>query len=76
MGGVMKPTMSLTVTRTSPEKRRQILAAFERSGLSAAAFARQHGIGYSTLCARRSHQATKPSFGFAEVEWVSAPSTT
>jgi hypothetical protein len=37
--GGMKPTMSLTVTRTqtSPEKRRQILVAFERSGLSAAA---------------------------------------
>lgn len=75
--GGMKPTMSLTVTRTqtSPEKRRQILAAFERSGLSAAAFARQHGIGYSTLCAWRSRQAAKPRFGFAQVEWVSAPST-
>jgi transposase-like protein len=72
----MKPNISpaVTRTRTSPEKRRQILSAFERSGLSAAVFARQHGIGYSTLCAWRSRQAIKPSLGFAEVEWVSAPS--
>jgi hypothetical protein len=73
--GGMKPTPSLTVTRTSPHQRRQILAAFERSGLSAAAFARQHEIGYSTFCAWRRQEATKPNLRFAEVEWVSAPST-
>ena len=28
----------------------EILAALEQSGLSRASFAREHGIGYSTLC--------------------------
>jgi hypothetical protein len=31
--------------RTSPSRRTELLAAFDRSGLSAAAFARQQGIG-------------------------------
>jgi len=60
--------------RVTPASRRaQLLAAFDRSRLSAAAFARRHGIGYSTLCAWRHHQAkTKPSPGFVQVE-VSEP---
>jgi transposase-like protein len=66
----MKPTLSLigTRTRTSPKRRRQLLAAFERSGLSAAAFARQHGIVYTTLCSWRRRRPTKPKIAFAEVE--------
>ena len=35
--------------RTSREQRRLILAEFERSGMSAAQFARQTGLKYSTL---------------------------
>lgn len=35
--------------RTSKEQRRVILAEFERSGLSAARFARQTGLKYSTF---------------------------
>ena len=35
--------------RTSKEQRRLILAEFERSGLSAAQFARQSGLKYSTF---------------------------
>ena len=60
--------------RLTPASRRaQLLAAFDRSGLSAAAFARRHGIGYSTLCAWRHRRAkTRPSPAFVQVE-VSEP---
>ncbi len=62
--------------RTPPRRRIQLLAAFDRSGLSAAAFARRHGIGYSTLCAWRHRQAqTKALPAFVEVE-VPGPATT
>ncbi len=60
---------------TTLAARRRILAEFERSGLSAAAFARQHGIGYSTFCAWRRRKPVRPQVGFAEVEWVSAPAS-
>jgi transposase-like protein len=54
--------------RTSPARRTQLLAAFGRSGLSAAVFARQHGISYTTFCGWRHRQAkTKPP-AFVEVE--------
>jgi hypothetical protein len=55
--------------RTSPGRRSQLLAAFDRSGLSAAVFARQRGIGYSTFCGWRQRRAkTKASPAFVEVE--------
>jgi transposase-like protein len=48
--------------RTSPEQRRVILAEFERSGLSAARFARQTGLKYSTFAAWvQRHRRTKRS---------------
>jgi hypothetical protein len=55
--------------RTSPARRAQLLAAFERSGLSAADFARQQGLGYTTFCQWRQHR-TKPPPGptFVEVQ--------
>jgi transposase-like protein len=59
--------------RTPPGQRTQLLAAFDQSGLSAAAFARQHHVGYSTFCGWRHRQAkTQPSPAFVEVE-VPAP---
>ena len=67
----MNPTQSLTVTRTRTPRgrRRQLLAAFERSGLTAASFARQHAIAYTTFCSwRRRRRAAKPAMAFAEVE--------
>ena len=55
--------------RTPPARRTQLLAAFDRSGLSAAAFARQQGIGYTTFCGWRHRRAkTKTSPTFVEVE--------
>lgn len=66
----MNPPLSLTETRTrtSRSRRRQLLAAFERSGVSAAAFARQHGIAYTTFCSWRRRRPAKPAMAFAEVE--------
>jgi hypothetical protein len=55
--------------RTPLRRRNQLLAAFDRSGLSAAAFARQQGIGYTTFCGWRHRRAkTKPSPAFVEVQ--------
>lgn len=58
---------------TSANRRLELLAAFENSGLSAAAFARQQGIGYTTFCGWRQRQTkVQPAPAFVEVE-VSAP---
>ena len=57
----------------SRNRRGRLLAAFERSGLSAAAFARQHRLHYTTFCAWRARQSkANPSPGFVEME-LSAP---
>lgn len=51
--------------RTSGANRAQLLAAFDQSGLSAAAFARKHGLHYTTFCgwrARRSKTNASPAF--------------
>lgn len=59
--------------RTSASRRKHLLADFARSGLSAAAFAREHGVGYSTFCGWLHRQAkARPSPAFVEIE-VSAP---
>lgn len=55
--------------RTDGIRRAQLLAAFDRSGLSAAAFARRQGLNYTTFCGWCQRQAkTKPSPGFVQVE--------
>lgn len=51
----------------SARRRQALLAAFARSGLTAAAFARQHGIQYTTFCGWRQRQA-KGSADFVEVD--------
>ena len=57
---------------TDAAQRTQLLAEFDRSGLSASAFARRHRIGYSTFCGwRRRH--SKTSTDFVEVELSTAP---
>lgn len=55
--------------RTNAVRRAQLLAAFDGSGLSAAVFARQQGIHYTTFCGWRNRRAQgKPSPGFVQVE--------
>jgi transposase-like protein len=51
---------------TDPKRRAELLAAFDRSELTAASFARRHGIHYTTLYAWR--RRAKVSSGFVEVE--------
>ena len=60
--------------RTDPDQRAELLAEFERSDLSAAAFAREHGIGYTTFCGWRNRQSqARVSPDFVQVE-LAAPS--
>jgi transposase-like protein len=55
--------------RIDTARRAQLLAAFDRSGLSAAAFARQHGLHYTTFCAwRRRFDRGQASPAFVQVE--------
>ena len=52
-------------SRTTATRRTQLLAAFERSGLSAAAFTRQHHLPYTTFCGwrqRRGRAQLSPEF--------------
>jgi hypothetical protein len=66
---------SLTVSprrrarRTDAVQGAQVLAAFERSGLSASAFARQQGLNYTTFCGWRQRQAQAGvSPGFVQIQ--------
>jgi hypothetical protein len=55
--------------RTDAAQRSQLLAQFDRSGLSAAAFARQEGIHYTTFCGwRQRRDQAKASPDFVQVE--------
>ena len=64
-------------SRATIARRAQLLAAFVRSGLSAAAFARQHHLHYTTFCGWRQRQAkASPSPGFVQVELSSSPAPT
>ena len=62
--------------RTDAAQREQLLAAFERSGLSAAEFARQQGLNYTTFCGwrqRRDKTPTSPAFVQVELAAPVAP---
>src|SRR5271155_5832783 len=55
--------------RTDAARRAQLLAAFDGSGLSAADFARQEGVHYTTFCGwRQRRDRGKSSPGFVQVE--------
>lgn len=73
----MNQTLSLIRTTRAPvcrRRRRQIVAEYERSGLSIAEFARKHDIRYQTFyawlaqSAGKPPRAAKPKVCFAEVE--------
>jgi hypothetical protein len=50
-------------------RREQLLAAFERSDLSAAEFARQNGLSYTTFCGwRKRWERAKALPSFVQVE--------
>jgi hypothetical protein len=59
-------------SRTTSARRQQLLAEFDRSGLSAAAFTQQHHIAYTTFCRWRQRRARTAPVAFTEVEIVRA----
>ena len=62
--------------RTTAAQRAKLLSAFDRSGLSAAAFARKHRINYTTLCGwrqRRDKSAPPPEFVQVEMPPMPGP---
>jgi hypothetical protein len=64
-----KPSSRRRGARTPAARRAKLLAAFDRSGLSAVAFARQQGLTYTTFCGWRQRRTkTKPSTGFVQIE--------
>ena len=72
----MNPTpMRTRSRRTTGDARAALLLAFQRSGLSAAAFAREHGLGGSTFYhwLRQARTASPPAF--VEVELPPALTT-
>lgn len=58
----------------SPKRRADLLAAFDHSGLSAAAFAREHGLNYTTFCGWRERRR-KRFPGFVQVELPAPPAS-
>ncbi len=63
----------LRSARIDAAHRAQIVSAFENSGLSAAAFVRQHGLNYTTFYSWRQRQRKVKSLpAFVQVE-VAAP---
>jgi len=62
--------------RITSSRRSKFLAAFDRSGLSCAAFARQQGLNYTTFCGwrhRRTEAKALPGFVQVELASVAAP---
>lgn len=54
--------------RTTARERAKVLAAFDRSGLSAAAFARKHHINYTTFCGWRQRRDKTRALDFIQVD--------
>jgi len=71
-GQILK-TDALARVRTPPERKRELLDEFARSGLTGAKFAALVGVKYSTLAGwaakRRRHGAATPA---AKVRWLEA----
>jgi len=55
-------------SRRTASQRAKLLAAFDRSGLSVAAFARKHQIHYTTFCGWRQRQNKTRAPDFVQVE--------
>ena len=66
----MSTRLSLGRRDAAALRREQLLAQFERSGMSAAEFARQNGLNYTTFCGwrqRRERARALPAFVQVEV---------
>ena len=68
--------LSTTRRRTDATQREQLLAAYDRSELTATEFTRQHRLNYTTFCGwrqRRSKITTSPAFVQVEVAALAPP---
>lgn len=65
---VMNRATPRSSRRTSARQRAKLLTAFDRSGLSAAAFARKHQINYTTFCGWRQRRDKNRAPDFIQVE--------
>lgn len=71
----MKTSNGSLRRRTNATRQARLLGAFDRSGLSAAAFARQQGLNYTTFCGwrqRRDQARTSPAFVQVELATAAA----
>ena len=59
--------------RFTATERERLLTELDRSGLTAAAFARERQLTYTTLCHWRHQRARGKRIAFAEVELVPPP---
>jgi hypothetical protein len=59
--------------RLTKTAREQLLAEFDQSGLSGAAFARERRISYATFCYWRQQRSRAQRLAFTEVEIVPQP---
>src|SRR5690606_25971432 len=60
--------------RSTSTQRAQLLTAFDRSGLSAAAFARKHQLNYTTFCGWRQRRVRARAVpAFVEVDLTAPP---
>lgn len=68
----MSSSQGFSLRRTSDaelSRRARLIEAFERSGLSAAEFARRQRLTYTTFCSwRQQHAKARPSPAFVQVE--------
>lgn len=64
----MNDSLSGPSPRINARQRAKLLRAFDRSGLSAAAFARQHQINYTTFCGWRQRRDKSRAPDFVQVE--------
>ena len=68
-----RPGASPQRRRLTATERERLLTELDRSGLTAAAFAREHRLTYTTLCHWRRQRARGKSVAFAEVEFAPPP---
>lgn len=81
---VNPPAVSRTISyrsrRTTVSERAEVLRAFDRSGLSAAAFAQKHQINYTTFCGwrrrdKRDGSPSSPQFVEVELPMAAVPAS-
>jgi len=67
--GAMRTKPTLGRREAAAVRREELLARFERSGVSAAEFTRQHGLNYTTFCGwRKRWERARALPAFVQVE--------